>query len=125
MPKQFVAKWLLDMLNDGPYRDDREVRAEQQQIRSNAKSEVDKIWNKVQKELAPPAPAAPLLPPDWGAPAPPPSFQEMPVSTARGNSGFMETPPSDPGVVSRLAEPVDDYWAGAAPRQLGEIETIA
>jgi hypothetical protein len=110
MPKQFVAKWLIDMLADGPYRDEREVKAEQQEIRRNGRAEVDKIWDAAQKKLAPP-PVAPLPPPDWGnapPPPPPPSFQESTVSTARGNSPFVETPSSDPGIgpVSRLAEPL-------------------
>jgi hypothetical protein len=120
MPKQFVSRWLLDMLEDGPYRDEREVKAEQRQIRANAKSEVDRIWAKAEKDLAPP-PVAPLPPPDWGMAAPPPS---MPAPEPM----LPPAPPSgDPGIgaVSALAESPADYWGGSPAQRLGEIETIA
>lgn len=134
LSKQFVPQWLLTLLNDGPYRDEREVRAEQREIRKNGRAEVDRIWEEQARKLAPP-PAAPLPPPAWGAP-PPPSFQETPVSAPGGNPPFVETPapaappwdaaaPPDPGIgpVSRLAEPIApaaDYWG----RPPGKVETI-
>lgn len=122
MPKPYVKRWLIDMLEDGPYRDEREVKAEQRQIRANARQEIDKIWTEQQQKLAPP-PVAPLAPPTWGVPQPsPPSFQESAPSTFGENLPLAETPSGDPGigVVSRLA---DDYWTSGAP-PLGQVETI-
>lgn len=125
MPKQFVSRWLIDMLNDGPYRDEREIKAEQREIRANARSEVDKIWDEQQKKLAPP-PVEPLAPPpSWGtAPSPTPLMPgNAAVSTSSGNPPFVESPPTDPGigVASRLNRPLPssdappplrpDYWS--------------
>ena len=120
--RQYIQRWLIDMLNDGPYRDEREVKAEQRQIRENARAEVDKIWAEQQRKLAPP-PVEPIPQPDWGTAPPPPSFQESAVPAPSGNSGFVETPPSDPGI--GVATRLDDgYWA-VDPRPQGRVETIA
>jgi hypothetical protein len=114
--KLYVSKWLLDLLNDGPYRDEREVRAEQAEIRKNGRGEVDRIWDEQAKRLAPP-PAAPLPPPDWGAPPPPPSAPpSFPEPPAAASPPWDAAAPSDPGIgpVSRLAEPIApaaDYWS--------------
>lgn len=122
MPKQFVSKWLLDMLANGPYRDEREVKAEQREIRANAREHVDKIWEEQAKKLLPPPAPKPLPIPDWGtAPPAPPLETPPPPPPAPVEPAPIDS--TDPGIgpVSRLA---DDYWS-ADPRPPGQIETIA
>lgn len=126
MPKQFVSKWLLDMLDAPEYRDDREIKAEQREIRRNAKAEVGKIWDDAAKKLTPP-PVAPLPPPDWGTPAPPPA--PMPEPAAPLPPTPLPPPPTppppslpSPGVSGRLG---GGYLADDDPRPQGQVETIA
>lgn len=107
MPKQYVSRWLVDMLESGPYTDERETRAENQRIRANPHETVNKIWAEQEKKLpAPPLPPpAPLpTPPDWGnspPPAPIPATPPLPPSPPPDLGG-------DPGIgpVSQLAEPL-------------------
>lgn len=119
--KTYISRWLIDMLESGPYTDERETRAENQRIRANPHETVDKIWAEQEKRFPapPPLPPVPLpQPPDWGnspppapIPAPPPLPPAPPVATpapvfaSGGNGVDVET---DPGIgpVAESSEPI-------------------